>query len=149
MGSLYRSAHELVVVFKSGKAPHINNVQLGSFGRNRTNVWRYPGVNGFGRGRNEALSMHPTVKPTAMIADALLDCSTRGGVVLDPFAGSGTILIAAERTRRCARAMELDPLYVDVALRRYRRTTGTDAVHAETGRTFSQTETALAEEQNG
>lgn len=140
MGSLYRSQHELVLIFKQGKAPHINNIALGANGRNRTNVWHYPCVNSFGAGREAALASHPTVKPVAMIADAILDASKRGGIVLDPFAGSGTILIAAERTGRCARAMELDPHYVDVALRRYRRVTGLDAVHATSGETFSQRE---------
>jgi DNA modification methylase len=140
MGSLYRSQHELVFVFKSGKAAHINNVALGAHGRNRTNVWNYPGMNSFGAGRDDALEAHPTVKPVAMIADAILDASKRKGIVLDPFAGSGTILIAAERTGRHARAMELDPRYVDTALRRYRRITGMDPVHADTGKTFSQHE---------
>ncbi|MEX0957639.1 MAG: DNA methyltransferase [Rhizobiaceae bacterium] len=140
MGSLYRSQHELVFVFKSGKADHINNVALGAHGRNRTNVWHYAGMNSFGAGRDEALKAHPTVKPVAMIADAILDASRRGGLVLDPFAGSGTILIAAERTGRHARAMELDPRYVDTALRRYRRVTGLEPVHADTGETLSDRE---------
>lgn len=140
MGSLYRSAHEFVYIYKSGTAPHINNVSLGSYGRNRTNVWRYPGANSFGKGRKQALDMHPTVKPVAMIADAILDTSNRKGLVLDPFAGSGTILIAAQRTGRRARAMELDPRYVDVALRRYRRVTGVEPVLAATSQTFTQVE---------
>jgi DNA modification methylase len=143
MGSLYRSQHELVFVFKNGKARHINNVALGSYGRNRTNVWRYGGLNSFGAGRDEALDAHPTVKPVAMIADAILDASNRRGIVLDPFAGSGTILIAAERTGRHARAIELDPLYVDVALRRYRRVVGTEPIHVATGATFSEIEAAV------
>jgi hypothetical protein len=100
MGSLYRSQHELVFVFKSGTKPHINNVELGRFGRNRTNVWNYAGASSFGSNRDAELSMHPTVKPLSMVADAILDCSKRGGIVLDTFAGSGTTLIAAERTGR-------------------------------------------------
>ncbi len=143
MGSLYRSAHELVFVFKNGDAPHVNNVALGAFGRNRTNVWRHAGVASFGKGRQKALAMHPTVKPVAIIADAILDCSNRGGIVLDPFCGSGTILIAAERTGRRARAIELDPKYVDVALRRFRRVSGIEPVHAESGRTLRELETDI------
>ncbi len=135
MGSLYRSAHELVAVFKSGKAPHINNVELGKHGRNRTNVWMMPGMNSFGVARAEKLAMHPTVKPVALIADAMLDCSTRGGLVLDAFGGSGTTLIAAERCGRRAAVMELDPRYVDVALRRFCDVTGIEPINAWTGQT--------------
>lgn len=142
MGSLYRSAHEHVLVFKAGKGKHTNNVQLGRYGRNRTNVWRYPGVNSFGQGRDDALKMHPTVKPVALVADALLDSTRRKDIVLDPFAGSGTILIAAQRTGRRARAIELDQKYVDVCLRRFRRVTGIDPVHAESGKPFSELELA-------
>ncbi|MEM7291471.1 MAG: DNA methyltransferase, partial [Pseudomonadota bacterium] len=133
MGSLYRSAHEFVLVFKSGKGKHTNNVQLGRYGRNRTNVWPYAGVNSFGSNRAAALAMHPTVKPTALVADAILDCSNHKDIVLDPFAGSGTIFIAAHRTKRRAYAIELDPNYVDVCLRRFRRVTGIDPVHAQSG----------------
>lgn len=143
MGSLYRSQHELVFVFKNGKAKHINNVQLGSNGRYRTNVWQYPGVNSFGSGRMDELAMHPTVKPTAMVMDALKDCSNRGDIVLDPFGGSGTTLIAAEKTGRKARLIELDPLYCDVTIRRWQELTGQDAIHAETGKTFNETQTEL------
>jgi hypothetical protein len=100
MGSLYRSQHELVFVFKNGTAPHINNVELGRFGRSRSNVWNYAGVNTFGKERDSELAMHPTVKPLALVADAILDCSKRSGIVLDAFAGSGTTLIAAEKTGR-------------------------------------------------
>ena len=117
MGSLYRSKHELIFVWKSGSAAHINNVELGRFGRNRTNVWDYPGVNTFRRGRLEELALHPTVKPVALVADAIKDGSRRNGIVLDPFCGSGTVLIAAERTGRRARAIEIEPAYVDVAVR--------------------------------
>src|SRR5690606_3631748 len=100
MGSLYRSAHELVFVYKSGRAPHVNNVELGKNGRYRTNVWTYPGANSFGPGRDQDLADHPTVKPVGLVMDAILDCSRRGDIVLDPFAGSGTTLLAAHRTGR-------------------------------------------------
>jgi DNA modification methylase len=116
------------------------NGGLGRHGRNRTNVWTYPGVNTFRAGRDDELAMHPTVKPVEMVADALLDCSNRGGIVLDCFGGSGTTLIAAEKTGRRARLIELDPLYVDVTLRRYEALTGEDAVHVQSGRTFSALE---------
>ena len=140
MGSLYRSQHELVFVLKNGTAPHVNNVQLGKRGRHRTNVWSYPGLNSFGPERQELLAAHPTVKPVALVADALLDCSRRHGLVLDPFAGSGTTLLAAERTGRVGRAIELDPYYVDVAVRRFRQVTGQDAIHAANGRPFTELE---------
>jgi DNA modification methylase len=138
MGSLYRSQHELILVFKQGRGSHRNNVQLGQFGRNRTNVWQYPGVNSFGRcGEEGNLSaLHPTVKPVAMVADAILDCSARGDIVLDAFLGSGTTVIAAERTGRRCHALELDPLYIDTAIRRWQRLTGGSACHALSGRTF-------------
>lgn len=142
MGALYRSKHELVAVFKVGTAPHINNVDLGAHGRYRTNVWDYAGASSFSAGRDETLAMHPTVKPVGMVADAILDCSGRGDLVLDPFAGAGTTILAAERTgRRCA-AMELDPAYVDVALQRCRNAFGAEVTHAESGRYFDE----LAEE---
>ena len=118
MGSMFRSQHELVFVFKNGKLAHINNVELGRFGRNRTNVWNYPRANSLGEGQQDELAMHPTVKPVAMIADAILDCSKRGGIILDCFGGSGTTLIAAEKTGRHARLMELDPIYVDLVFSR-------------------------------
>ncbi len=136
MGSFYRSQHELVFVFKKGDEPHINNFELGQHGRYRTNVWNYPGVNTF-KG-NQLLALHPTVKPVSLIADAIRDCSHRKGIVLDPFAGSGTILIAAERTGRYARAMELDPHYVDVAVMRWQRITGKQAILESTGQTWEQ-----------
>src|SRR5438874_2711268 len=115
MGSLYRSQHELVFVFKHGRSGHRNNVQLGQFGRNRSNIWRYPGANSFARGGEEGnlLALHPTVKPVAMVADAILDASARGDIVLDAFLGSGTTLIAAEGTGRRCYGLELDPGYVD------------------------------------
>jgi len=138
MGTFYRSQHELCFTFKKGDAPHINNFELGQHGRYRTNVWEYPGVNTLKGKRFELLSMHPTVKPVAMIADALRDCSHRNGIVLDPFCGSGTILIAAERTGRKARSMELDPRYVDVAVQRWQRITGKDAHLSSTDQTWVQ-----------
>ncbi len=138
MGSLYRSKHELVAVFKNGTAPHINNIQLGKHGRYRSNVWDYAGANSFGADRLNDLAAHPTVKPVALIADAILDCSRRGGIVLDSFVGSGTTIIAAERTGRVAHAMELDPGYVETAIRRWQDYTGDVAVHAESGLTFEQ-----------
>jgi DNA modification methylase len=131
MGSLYRSQHELIFVFKNGAAPHINNVELGRFGRNRTNVWSYPGVNSFGKNRNAELAMHPTVKPTALVADAILDCSKRGDIVLDAFAGSGTTIVAAEKTGRRGYGIEIDPHYVDATIRRCTELHGVKAVHAE------------------
>jgi DNA modification methylase len=131
MGSLYRSQHELIFIFKNGSAPHINNVELGRFGRNRTNVWCYPGANSFGKDRDTDLAMHPTVKPAAMIADAILDCSKRGNVVLDAFAGSGTTLIAAEKTGRRGYGIELDPHYTDTIIRRFDEVYGLKAIHAE------------------
>lgn len=136
MGSLYRSQHELVAVFKSGTGKHVNNVELGRHGRNRTNVWNYAGMNSFHSGRDDTIQLHPTVKPTALVADAILDCSTRGGIILDPFAGSGTTILAAERTGRVAWCMELDPRYVDVALHRFLTQTGVAPVHASTGVVF-------------
>jgi DNA modification methylase len=140
MGSFYRSKHELVFVWKSGSAAHINNFELGQHGRSRTNVWDYAGVNTMRAGRLEELAMHPTVKPVALVADAIKDCSRRGGLVLDPFCGSGTILIAAERTGRKARALEVDPTYVDVAVRRWQCYTGKSAVLAASGETFETVE---------
>jgi len=138
MGSLYRSQHELVLVFKQYGGPHRNNVQLGRFGRNRSNVWHYPGANSFARcgAEGNLLALHPTVKPVAMVADAVLDGSARGDIVLDAFLGSGTTLIAAERTGRCCCALELDPGYVDTAIRRWQTLTGDKARHAATGRYF-------------
>jgi DNA modification methylase len=138
MGSLYRSRHELVFVFRNGKEPHLNNVQLGRFGRNRTNVWNYPGANGFPRkGRKRVLDLHPTVKPIAMVADAILDSTNLNDIVLDPFLGSGTTLLAAERTGRRCRAIELDPLYVDTTIQRWERLTGLQARDAR-GRAFAE-----------
>jgi hypothetical protein len=136
LGSFYRSKHELVFVFKNGTAAHINTFGLGERGRYRTNVWDYAGVNTLRPGRMDELALHPTVKPVALVADAIRDCSKRGGLILDPFAGSGTSLIAAERTGRRACALELDPKYVDVAIRRWERFTGAKARHGGTGAPF-------------
>lgn len=140
MGSHYRSQHELVCVFKHGTAPHQNNVELGRFGRSRTNVWRYPSINSFGRASEEGnlLALHPTVKPVALVADAILDASKRGDVILDAFLGSGTTLIAAERTGRICYGMELHPGYVDTGIRRWQRWTGQQARHAISGRSFDE-----------
>ena len=124
MGSLYRSRHELVFVFKVGAAPHFNAVELGKHGRNRTNVWDYASVNSFAGSRREDLALHPTVKPAALVADAIQDVTRRGELVLDSFLGSGTTLIAAERTGRRFRGLDIDPAYVDVALERWSQTTG-------------------------
>jgi DNA modification methylase len=138
MGTFYRSKHELVFVFKVGSGPHINNFRLGEKGRYRTNVWDYAGVNTFKRGRMDELRIHPTVKPLSLVVDALKDCSARRGMVLDPFVGSGTTLLAAEKTGRVGRAIELDPYYVDAAIGRWQALTGEEAVHAETGQTFNE-----------
>jgi DNA modification methylase len=138
MGSFYRSKHELVFVFKAGTAAHENNFGLGDTGRYRTNVWAYPGVNTLRPGRMDELAMHPTVKPVALVADAIKDVSARNGIVLDPFCGSGTTLIAAEKTGRRARVIELDPAYCDVIVRRFERFTGKNVVLAATGQTFEQ-----------
>jgi|HubBroStandDraft_6_1064221.scaffolds.fasta_scaffold26006_6 DNA modification methylase len=138
MGSFYRSQHELVFIWKSGDKPHINNFELGQHGRSRTNVWNYAGVNTMRPGRLEELAMHPTVKPVAMVADAIKDCSRRNGIILDPFLGSGTSLIAAQRTGRCARGIEIDPGYIDVAIRRWQSYSGKAAILAATGQTFEE-----------
>jgi DNA modification methylase len=140
MGSFYRSQHELVFVFRKGKGPHRNNVQLGRFGRNRTNVWSYGGIQTLSKQSDEGnlLAMHPTVKPIAMVADAILDCTARGEVVLDAFLGSGTTLMAAERVGRICYGIEIDPIYVDVAVRRWQKYTGESAVHAVTGKRFDE-----------
>lgn len=128
MGSLYRSKHELVFVYRVGDAQHFNAVELGKYGRNRTNVWDYASVNSMVGSRREDLELHPTVKPTAMVADALQDVTQRGDLVLDVFLGSGTTLIAAERIGRRFRGIDIDPAYVDVALDRWRAMTGKEPV---------------------
>lgn len=138
MGSLYRSQHELVFVFKLGSGRHLNNVQLGAYGRNRSNVWAYAVGPGFGRAGEEGhlAALHPTVKPTAMIADAILDVTRRGEIVLDPFLGSGATLMACERTGRRCYGLELDPLYCDVIIRRWQSYTGGSVRLATTGEAF-------------
>jgi DNA modification methylase len=138
MGSFYRSQHELIVVLKAGTAPHINNFGLGQHGRYRSNVWTYPAVRGPRRGVNSPQGGHPTVKPVSMIIDAIKDCSNRGDLVLDPFGGSGTTLIAAERTRRRARLIELDSHYCDLTIRRFELLTGQVARLAGNGRSFAE-----------
>jgi DNA modification methylase len=137
MGGIYRNQHELVCVFRAGLETPPDNVELGRHGRNRTNVWSYPGMSSFGKQRDELLGSHPTVKPVAMIADALRDVTTRGDVVLDTFLGSGSTLMAAQETGRICCGVELDPLYVDVAVRRWQNATGRDAVLVETGEPFN------------
>lgn len=137
MGSLYRSQHELIAVFKKPGASHRNNVELGKHGRNRTNVWAYPGCNGGSKQRGELLKLHPTVKPTALIADALRDVTARGEIVLDVFGGSGSTMLAAEQTGRVARLIELDPGYCDVIIERFAQAFGVEAVLEATGETFA------------
>ena len=139
MGSQYRSQHEFVFVFKNGHEPHHNNIELGRFGRNRSNVWQYPSPSAFGRSGDEGklLVLHPTVKPVALVADAILDSSARTEIVLDPFLGSGTTIIAAERTGRRCFGLEIDPLYVDTIIRRWQQHSGQAAVHAHTGAAFA------------
>src|SRR6202171_6278467 len=124
MGSLYRSKHELVFVYRVGSAPHLNMVELGKHGRNRTNVWDYASVNSLRGSRREDLGLHPTVKPAGLVADAVQDVTRRGDLVLDLFLGSGTTLIAAERTGRRFRGIDIDPAYVDVAIERWSARTG-------------------------
>ena len=140
MGTCYRSQHELIWLMKNGTGPHINNFLLGQKGRHRTNVWSYPGLNGAVPDRQKLLALHPTVKPLALISDAIKDCSKTGGLILDCFAGSGTIIMAAERTGRRAAALELDAHYVDVAIRRWQADTGQKAVLAHDGRSFGELE---------
>jgi DNA modification methylase len=141
MGSLYRSQHELIFVYRNGHGRHRNNVQLGSFGRNRSNLWTYPGAIGL-RSSDEGnlVRLHPTVKPVALIADAIKDVSARGDTVLDPFLGSGSTLIAAERVGRKCLGMEIEPLYVDTIIRRWQACTSEDAIHASSGRSFNELE---------
>ena len=137
MGSLYRSKHELIFVYKNGRAPHINNVELGANGRYRTNVWDYPGVNSFGENRDD-LKLHPTVKNVQMVADAIMDVTNRGDVVLDSFLGSGTTLLACERVGRVCRGIEIEPKYVDVAILRWQKLTGKNAVNVGLERTYNE-----------
>jgi hypothetical protein len=142
MGSFYRSQHEFVFVFKSQKGSHRNNVQLGQYGRSRTNVWNYPCANSFSRSGDEGnlLALHPTIKPAALVGDAIMDCTERGAIVLDSFLGSGTTVIAAERTGRRCYGLEIDPRYVDTIVRRWQAFTRNVAIHSETGRPFAEIE---------
>jgi DNA modification methylase len=139
MGSFYRSRYELILVFKVGKGPHLNTVELGKNGRYRTNVWEYA-ANNSREGRLDSLSMHPTVKPTALVVDAIKDCSRRGEIVIDAFGGAGTTLIAAQKCGRSARLVEIDPLYVDVTIRRWQALFGRKAMHARTRKSFDENE---------
>jgi DNA modification methylase len=142
MGSFYRSQHEMIFVYKRGTAPHCNNIQLGEFGRYRSNLWQYAGMNSFSRTTEEGnlLALHPTVKPIPLVSDAILDSSRRGDIVLDSFIGSGTTLLAAERTGRVCYGIELDARYIDLAVRRWQALTGKTATEAVTGRNFSEIE---------
>jgi DNA modification methylase len=148
MGSLYRSQHELIFVFKHGRESHRNNIQLGKYGRNRGNVWRYPGMNSGARATVEGnlLALHPTVKPVALVADAIMDCSARGDIVLDAFLGSGTTVIAAERTGRRCYGLEIDPLYVDTIVRRWQAYCGGRAVHAVSEKSFAELEAEVEQQ---
>jgi DNA modification methylase len=137
-GSFYRSQHELIFAFKNGGGAHVNNFELGQHGRNRSNVWTYAGVNTFRAGRMDDLAVHPTAKPVALVADALRDCSRRGDIVLDPFIGSGTTILAAERVGRRAYGLEIDPRYVDTAVQRWQAYTKRDATLRDTGQTFQE-----------
>ena len=145
MGSFYRSRHELIFVFRKGKQPHRNNIQLGRYGRNRTNVWEFAGVNTLSRSGEEGnlLALHPTVKPVSLVSDALLDCSAPNDIVLDSFLGSGSTLIAAEKVGRRCYGIELDPQYVDVAIRRWERYTGQSATH-QGGQSFAGLEASIS-----
>ncbi|MEO6014577.1 MAG: DNA methyltransferase [Devosia sp.] len=145
MGSLYRGQHEFVLVFKHGSAPHTNNVQLGATGRYRTNIWRYPGASMFRKGRKADLAVHPTVKPVALLMDAICDCSKHSEIILDPFGGSGSTMLAAERVGRRCRIIEIDPYYMDTAIRRWQKMTGKQATKVETGETFDKLATRSAE----
>lgn len=145
MGSFYRSQHELVFVYRRSKAAHVNNIMLGKHGRNRSNVWYHPSANMSGDGR-KVLKGHPTPKPVPLLMDILKDASKTGDIVLDPFLGSGSMVLAAEKTRRCCHGIEIDPLYVDLTIRRWQELTGSDAIHAETGKTFSQHEKGLTKD---
>jgi DNA modification methylase len=138
MGSLYRSQHELLPIFKKGIAPHVNNVVLGKRGRYRSNVWTYPGASSLGSDARKGLEDHPTVKPTAMLEDALIDLSHRGEIILEPFGGSGSTLIACQNTGRICRCIELDPLYVDVIIKRFEAVSGENARLEQTGETCSE-----------
>ncbi|MGZ9066852.1 MAG: DNA-methyltransferase, partial [Burkholderiales bacterium] len=149
MGSLYRSQHELISVFKNGASTHVNNVELGRHGRNRSNLWSYRGLNSFGAERDELLASHPTVKPVLMIADAIRDVTGRGDLVLDTFLGSGSTLMAAEETGRVCFGVDLDPLYIDVAVRRWQGVTKRDALLSGTKTTFDEVAAARSATKRG
>ncbi|MEH6949743.1 site-specific DNA-methyltransferase [Nitrobacter sp. NHB1] len=140
MGTFYRSRHELICAFKVGQGPHINTFELGQYGRSRTNIWEYTGLNAFKSGRDDELAMHPTVKPVRMIADAMLDCSKPQSVVLDPFMGSGSTLLAGEMVGRHVYGLEIDPEYADVSIRRWQAFTHRDAILESSGQTFEEVE---------
>ena len=146
MGAFYRSQHELLAAFKWGDEPHLHNFELGKKGKSRSNVWTYAGMNSFGTERDELFAKHPTVKPLALVKDAIKDVSRRGDIVFDPFLGSGTTLIAAEETGRRCFGVELDPLYVDLSIRRWQDATGKQAIHAATGLTFDEMEVTRTSE---
>jgi DNA modification methylase len=141
MGTFYRSKHELVFVFKNGKSPHINNFQLGQYGRCRTNVWDYQSASAFSNEENpdgkSDFELHPTVKPVSMIIDAIRDCSKPGGIILDPFIGSGSSIIAAEKADRRCYGIEIEPKYVDVTIARWQQVTGQKAINLNTNLTFN------------
>jgi DNA modification methylase len=137
LGSLYRSKHEFIFVYKNGTESHHNNIRFGKYGRYRTNVWDYAGINSFGKNR-EDLKFHPTVKPVEMIMDAIIDVSPRGGLVLDGFLGSGSTLIAAEKTKRICYGVELEPLYIDTTIRRWQTLAKKEAVLTSSGKTYKQ-----------
>jgi DNA modification methylase len=147
MGSLYRSQNELCCLFKKGKEPHTNNIQLGKFGRHRSNVWSYPGMNTFSENRDELLSAHPTVKNTQMIADIILDASNLGDIVLDGFLGSGTTLLAAHQTQRICYGTEIEPKYIEVCIARFQAISDEPVIHLETGLTFEELKLKRAETQ--
>jgi hypothetical protein len=144
-GGLYRKQSEFIGVFRVGRGPNRNNVQMGKFGRNRSNVWTYAGANTLRSGRMDDLAAHPTVKPLRLVADALKDVTAPGEIVLDSFAGSGTTILAAERVGRRACALEIDPKYANVAVRRWQAATGRDAIHPDTGLTFDELQRSRAE----
>jgi DNA modification methylase len=148
MGAFYRSRHELILVYKHGRASHRNNILLGKFGRDRTNVWTYPGPRTPSEEGN-LLALHPTVKPVQLVADAILDCTARGEIVLDAFLGSGTTLMAAQRVGRRCYGIEIDELYVDTIIRRWQAFTGDDARHASSGRSFKEIEAEVEEKECG
>lgn len=135
MGSLYRSKHELIFIFKNGTKSHVNNVQLGKYGRNRSNVWDYPSVNAFGKNK---LDFHPTIKPVELVQDAIMDVTKRGQVVLDTFLGSGTTLLASEKSGRICYGIEIEPMYIDVTIKRWQELTGKLAVNVNKNKTYDE-----------